>query len=53
MPIHLYRTIYLEMYAQNLPLVSSADLDIQEADQSTAPITRDFLSPVQFHKEVS
>ena len=43
MPIYLRRTTctYLEMYEQNLPLISLADLPqyVQDRDQSTAPLT--------------
>ena len=41
MPIYLRHTTYLEMYEQNLPPISLADLqqDMQEGDRSSAPIT--------------
>jgi len=36
MPIYLRRATYIE---QNLPPISLADMDIQDGDQSTAPLT--------------
>jgi len=40
MPIYLRRATYIEMYEQNLPPISLADMDIQDGNQSTAPLTR-------------
>jgi len=39
MPIYLRRATYNEMYEQNLPPISLAGMDIQDRDQSTAPLT--------------
>jgi len=40
MPIYRRRATYIEVYEQNLPPISLADMDIQDGDQSTAPLTR-------------